>query len=171
MTTSAEPRKTTVPRLPPAPITFRRATDADRAHVEALQAAAYARNRALLGVEPIPLQADYGEVFRTMEVWLAEERDRLRGVLILEQRGEDIYIWSLAAAPDAQKQGLGPILLDAAEVRAAQLNRKIIRLCTGDKLASLVAWYQRHGYDIERSEVLPDRTITHMVKHLITTPV
>lgn len=157
----------TPPRLPPAPITFRRATDADRVHVEALQAAAFARNRILLGVEPIPLQAEYTEVFRTMEVWLAEERDRLRGVLILEVRANDVYIWSVAAAPDAQKQGLGPILLDAAEVRAGQLNREVIRLCTGAKLATLVAWYQRHGYEIEHIEVLHDRNIAHMAKAVV----
>ncbi|MFM2422908.1 MAG: hypothetical protein RL291_1438 [Pseudomonadota bacterium] len=155
---------TAAPRLPPAPITFRRATDADRVHVEALQAAAYARNRALLGVEPAPLVADYSHVFATMEIWLAEERDRLRGVLILELEPDAVHIWSLAAAPDAQKQGLGPILLDAAEIRAAQLGRDRIRLCTGAKLSSLVAWYQRHGYAIERTEVLHDRTITHMAK-------
>lgn len=152
--------------LPPAPIRFRRATDADRAAVEALQAAAYARNRRLLGVEPLPLQVNYAEVFQTMEVWLAEERDRLRGVLILDARDEDLLIWSIAAAPDAQGQGLGPIMLDAAEVRAGQLNRDRIRLFTGSQLDKLIDWYHRHGYEIERTEKIDDRTLTHMVKLL-----
>jgi ribosomal protein S18 acetylase RimI-like enzyme len=150
----------------PAPVSFRRATDADREHVEALQAAAYAKNRRLLGLEPLPLQVDYAEIFATMEVWLAEERDRLRGVLILEARPDDLLIWSIAAAPDAQGQGLGPIMLDAAEVRAGQLKRPVIRLYTGSPLAGLIAWYQRHGYHVERTEELADREITHMKKRL-----
>jgi ribosomal protein S18 acetylase RimI-like enzyme len=156
--------------IPPAPIRFRRASETDRPTVEALQRAAYERNRRLLGVEPLPLQADYAEIFRSMEVWLAEERDRLRGVLILTERPDDFLIWSIATAPDAQGQGLGQIMLDAAEVRAGQLGRKVMRLYTGTKLDTLIGWYSRHGYDVERTEELADRTITHMVKHLAPLP-
>ena len=152
--------------LPPAPITFRRATDADRPAVEALQSAAYARNRRLLGVEPLPLQVDYVEIFATMEVWLAEERNQLRGALILQPRPDDMLIWSIAAAPDAQRHGIGQIMLDAAEVRARQLGRKTMRLFTGAVLEGLIGWYRRHGYEIERHEQLPDRHITHMIKPL-----
>ena len=150
----------------PAPIHLRRATAADRHGVEALQAAAYARNRRLLGVEPLPLQADYGEIFAGMEVWLAEERERLRGVLILEARPADLHIWSIAAAPDAQGQGLGEMMLDAAEARAQQLGLRLITLCTGSKLDTLIGWYLRHGYVVERVEELPDRRLTHMSKTL-----
>ena len=159
---------TSAERLPPAPIRFRRAGDDDRANVEALQNAAYARNRKLLGVEPLPLQVDYSDIFASKEVWLAEERDRLRGVLILELRDADLLIWSIAAAPDAQRQGLGQIMLDAAEVRATQLGRSTMRLYTGAVLKSLIGWYHRHGYEIERYEELPDRQITHMIKQLVT---
>jgi ribosomal protein S18 acetylase RimI-like enzyme len=134
--------------------------------VEALQQAAYARNRRLLGVEPLPLQADYAEIFATKEVWVAEESGRLRGVLILEPRAEDLLIWSIAAAPDAQGQGLGQIMLDAAEVRAGQLGKTTMRLSTGAVLATLIGWYHRHGYEVEFHEDLPDRHITHMIKEL-----
>jgi hypothetical protein len=34
--------------------------------VVALQRAAYARNRSLLGVEPLPLLADYASILRSM---------------------------------------------------------------------------------------------------------
>lgn len=149
----------------PGPITFRRAVVDDRPAVEALQAAAFARNRRLLGLEPLPLQADYGEIFAQMEVWLAEERGHLRGVLILEPRADDLLIWSVAAAPDAQGQGLGPVLLDAAEVRAQQLGLPMIRLYTSAPLEALINWYQRHGFVVERHEQLADRQLTHMMKH------
>ena len=153
------------PRLPPAPIRFRRATDADRAAIEALQLAAYHRQH-LLGLEPPPLRADYADIIGHMEVWLAEERDRLRGVLILDAREADLLIWSIAAAPDAQGQGLGQIMLDAAEVRAGQLGRQIIRLNTGAVQQSLIGWYGRHGYAIETIEIVDDRQLTHMIKRL-----
>ena len=43
-----------------------RATACDLTRVVALQRAAYARNRDLLGVEPLPLMADYAEIFHSM---------------------------------------------------------------------------------------------------------
>ena len=152
-------------RAPPAPIRFRPADDADRPRVEALQHAAYAREH-LLGLEQPPLKADYVEIMARMEVWLAEERDQLRGVLILDTRADDLLIWSIAAAPDAQGQGLGQIMLDAAEVRAEQLGRRIIRLNTGAVQQTLVGWYSRHGYEIEATEYTDERPLTHMIKRL-----
>ena len=169
MSSNADPAKPAEPgreHLPPAPIHFRRATDADLPAILELQQAAYARNRHLLGVEPLPLMADYAELITKMEVWLAEERARLKGVLILEARPDDLLIWSIAASPSAQGQGLGQIMLDAAEVRASQLGLGVIRLYTGAVLQSLIGWYARHGYEIERVETLDDRQLTHMKKTL-----
>ena len=154
-------------RLPPALIEFRRATGEDIPAIKALQEAAYARNRRLLGVEPLPLKADYSDILSHMEVWLAEERQELKGVLILDVRPEDLLIWSLAASPNAQGQGLGQIMLDAAEVRAGQLGHTVIRLCTGAKLVTLIGWYKRHGYEVVETEQLDDRVIQHMKKTLL----
>ena len=102
---------------------------------------------------------------------LAEERDQLRGVLILDVREEDLLIWSVAAAPEARGQGLGQIMLDAAEVRAEQLGRRVIRLNTGAVQQTLVGWYSRHGYEIEATEVCDNRPLTHMIKRLASTKV
>ena len=147
-------------------VALRRANTADLDALLALQRAAYAKNRTLLGVEPIPLLADYAAIMRDMEVWVAEKGCRLTGALILEPRADDLLIWSVAADPTAQGGGLGRALLAASEVRARELGRNIVRLYTGTVLGHLVGWYGRHGYSVERIEVLSDRSITHMIKHL-----
>jgi ribosomal protein S18 acetylase RimI-like enzyme len=101
-----------------------------------------------------------------MEVWLSEQDARLAGALILEPRDDDLLIWSIASDPASQGTGLGRALLAAAEVRARELGRTVMRLYTGTPLTHLVAWYGRHGFAVERIEALSDRSITHMIRYL-----
>jgi ribosomal protein S18 acetylase RimI-like enzyme len=146
---------------------LRRATLVDIDAVTAFQRAAYHKNRALLGVEPLPLLADYSKIIDSYETWLLQRDGRLDGVLILEPRADDLLIWSIATAPAAQNRGVGRTLLAATEERARALGRSVIRLYTGEPLTGNIAWYQRHGYAIERVEALAaDRRIVHMSKKL-----
>jgi ribosomal protein S18 acetylase RimI-like enzyme len=143
---------------------FRRAHADEAGKIATFQRAAYQRNRAILGVEPIPLKADYAKILSDYEVWLHENGDALTGVLILELRLDDLLIWSVATAPEARQAGLGNRLMAAAETRARALGKDVIRLYTGELLVDNVAWYQRRGFAIERAEALSDRRIVHMKK-------
>ena len=120
----------------------------------------------MLGVEPLPLLADYAEILTSHEVWLAEQAGSVAGVLILEPRADDLLIWSVAVAPATQGTGLGNRLLAEAEARCRALGLARLRLYTGERLAGNIAWYERHGYQQERVETLADRRIVHMVKRL-----
>jgi ribosomal protein S18 acetylase RimI-like enzyme len=144
---------------------LRRAAIGDLAAVTALQRAAYVKNRAILGVEPLPLLADYAEILSRYEVYLAE-REALDGVLILEPRADDLLIWSIATAPHAQGRGVGNAMLAFAETRARELGLPCIRLYTGDKLAFNIAWYTRHGYAHESTEQMSDRVRVNLIKQL-----
>ena len=147
-------------------MTLRRARSDEVEKITAFQHAAYARNRDILGVMPIPLQADYTSILTHYEIWLHEDSDRLAGVLILEPRTDDLLIWSVATAPQARSRGIGNALLAFAETRARELGKRIIRLYTGEPLVDNIAWYKRRGYVIERTEARSDRRIVHMVKNL-----
>ena len=147
-------------------MTLRRAGPADIPSILALQQAAYARNRDILGVEPMPLLADYADIVASHEIWLAEGTDALEGVLILQARPDDLLVWSVAVTPASQGSGVGNKLLAQAEHRARALNRSRLRLYTGEPLTGNIAWYQRHGFVCERVERLCDRRIVHMVKDL-----
>jgi ribosomal protein S18 acetylase RimI-like enzyme len=147
-------------------VTLRRAAPTDLAAIVALQHAAYDGNRALLGVEPLPLQADYAAILISHEVWLAEGPGGLDGVLILKVEPDHLLIWSIATAPSVRGSGLGNRLLVAAEMRARELGQNCVRLYTGEPLTGNIAWYERHGFVRERTERLADRRIIHMVKEL-----
>jgi GNAT superfamily N-acetyltransferase len=154
------------PTLAAGAWTLRRAGPQDLAALVAFQHAAYARNRELLGVEPIPLLADYRVVLAEREVWVVEGDTGLRAALIAEPRSGDLLIESIATDPSSEGKGLGRALLAAAETRAQELGCARLRLFTGAPLARLIAWYGRHGYAAERREGLSDREIVHMAKHL-----
>jgi len=96
------------------------ATAADRAAIVALQHDAYDANRHILGVEPMPLQADYDAIFAAHETWVvrAERDGAIAAVLFLEVRPNDVLIWSIAPDPASQGRGYGKALLEAAEIRA-----------------------------------------------------
>ncbi len=152
--------------LPAGEFLLRRATPHDYDALVALQHAAYARNRGLLGVEPIPLLADYHAILQEKEVWLACEETSCVGALVLERRDDDLMVESIATDPAAQSRGLGRAMLAAAEAQARILGYGVVRLYTGKPLTHLINWYGRHGYVIEREEPLSDRTIVHMMKRL-----
>src|SRR2546421_6859517 len=145
---------------------LRRATRDDLPAVMALQRTAYAKNRAILGVEPLPLLADYEQVFSNYEVYLAERDGALDGVLVLEPRAADLLIWSVATAPVAQGRGVGNQMLAFAETRARALGLSCIRLYTGEKLTRNIAWYTRHGYAHESTEDMGDRVRVNLIKQL-----
>ena len=145
---------------------LQRARRNDLPAVTALQHAAYARNRTILGVEPLPLLADYEKVFSDYEVYLAEREGALEGVLILGPRADDLLIWSVATAPQAQGRGVGNQMLAFAEAQAHALGLTCMRLYTGEPLTGNIAWYTRHGYVYERTEDMGDRRAVHLVKQL-----
>lgn len=147
----------------PAP-PMRRATRADVAALRVVQHAAFAWNRAVLGVEPLPLLADYDEVVATKECWLCEGEGQVRGAIILEPEGDALLVWSVAVAPEAQGAQLGRHLMDFAEARAREQGLGALTLYTGEKLRKNIDWYQRLGFSISGIEALPDRNIVHMRK-------
>ncbi|MFH6781506.1 MULTISPECIES: GNAT family N-acetyltransferase [Methylobacterium] len=145
---------------------LRRATAADEAALAALQEAAYAPNRPLLGVEPVPLLTPAAEVLARYEVWLADHDGTPAGALVLDPEPDHLMVWSVSVDPARQGGGLGNALLAAAEARSRDLDLSELRLYTGDKLARNIDWYARRGYATARVEDLPDRRLVHMHKRL-----
>jgi N-acetylglutamate synthase-like GNAT family acetyltransferase len=146
--------------------TLRRANPADQEAFDATHRAAFAWNREMLGREPLPLQIPPAEVLSRYETWILEDESGVAGTLALDPRRDDLEIWSVSVHPERQNGGVGRRLLAAAEARARALGLDTMRLYTGAVLTKNIAWYERRGYAIERTEDLSDRQIVHMIKKL-----
>jgi ribosomal protein S18 acetylase RimI-like enzyme len=62
-------------------------------------------------------------------------------------RGQPVcYIGMLAVRPGMQDRGLGLIMLERAEAEGLAMGAKVARMTVVAVRASLIAWYERHGY-------------------------
>lgn len=70
----------------------------------------------------------------------------LLGCVHLEPKGHQLYLGTLAVAPEAQAQGVGRQLLAAADNYAHQHGCTTIKITVLSARPELLAWYERHGY-------------------------
>lgn len=142
-------------------IELQRASAGDRQRVEDFQRAAYARTETVVGARAIPLEWDYGQILKECEVWLDESEGLLRGVLILRIREDDVFLESIATAPEVAGSGLGRLLLEATFERARELGLHRVALIT-NSLNPALAWYKRMGFVVDLEDLQPHRTVVHM---------
>ena len=74
--------------------------------------------------------------------------DGLLGCVLLEAKpGRTCYLGMLTVRPDLQSEGLGRLLLVAAERHAQlQFDARQMEMTVIDCRAELIAWYERRGY-------------------------
>ena len=100
----------------------------DAARIRDLTRAAYAKWVALIGREPLPMQADYDRAVREHAIDLLTVDGALAGLIETIVRPDHLWIENVAVAPDRQGRGYGRLLLAHAETRAAEAGRGEVRL-------------------------------------------
>jgi GNAT superfamily N-acetyltransferase len=147
-------------------IEIRPAVPADAEVIGSLTRAAYAKWVALIGREPLPMQADYERAVAEHTIDLLFVDRALAGLVETILRPDHLWIENLAVAPERQGRGFGRILLDQAERRAIQSGRFEIRLQTNQAFAANVALYAKLAYAIDRTEPFRGGMLVHMSKRI-----
>ena len=145
---------------------FRRAGLADVDTVRRLTRAAYAKWVPLIGREPMPMRADPAEAIEQHRVDLLEVGGQALAVLETHLAPDHLWVENLCIAPDWQGRGLGGLLLRQAEAVARAEGRTRLRLLTNPAFTGNVAFYQRHGFAIEREEPFLEGVTTWLAKAL-----
>src|ERR1700749_3174445 len=92
-------------------VEIRPAVPEDAARIRDLTRAAYAKWVALIGREPLPMQADYERAVAEHTIDLLIADGALAGVLETILRPDHLWIENVAVAPKRQSRGYGRLLL------------------------------------------------------------
>jgi GNAT superfamily N-acetyltransferase len=147
-------------------IEIRPAVLEDAAAIRDLTRAAYAKWVALIGREPLPMQADYRRAVAEHAIDLLIDGGALVGLIETILRPDHLWIENVAVAPERQGRGYGRLLLAHAEKRAAEAERFEIRLLTNQAFAANLALYAKLAYTIERTEPFRGGTTVHLSKRI-----
>jgi len=74
------------------------------------------------------------------------------------------WLGSFYVQPDYHNQGVGSALLDAIYAKAKKLGYKVVYLFASD--ASVVPWYEKHGWQRFATDTFYEREVTLMCCHL-----
>ena len=151
---------------PPQDPEIRPAAPADAEAIRALTRAAYSKWVALIGREPLPMQADYERAIREHAVDLLVVGRALTGLIETILYADHLWIESVAVAPERQGRGYGRLLLAHAERRAVQSGRTEVRLLTNQAFAANLELYARSGYAIDRTEPFRGGVTVYMRKRI-----
>jgi GNAT superfamily N-acetyltransferase len=151
---------------PPRTPSIRPAAPADAEAIRDLTRAAYAKWVALIGREPLPMQADYQRAVAEHTIDLLIADGALAGLIEMILRPDHLWIENVAVAPERQGRGFGSLLLDHAERRALQSVCTQIRLLTNQAFVANLELYAKRGYSIERTEPFRGGTTVHMSKRI-----
>jgi GNAT superfamily N-acetyltransferase len=151
---------------PASHVEIRSALSADAEAIRDLTRAAYAKWVALIGREPLPMQADYQRAVAEHTIDLLIDGGALAGLIEMILRPDHLWIESVAVAPEQQGRGYGRLLLARAERRAVEAERFEIRMQTNQAFAANLALYAKLAYVIDRAEPFRGGTMVHLSKRI-----
>ncbi|MBL8806461.1 MAG: GNAT family N-acetyltransferase [Rhodospirillales bacterium] len=148
-----------------APV-FRRADPHEGALLRAITREAYAKWVPVLGREPLPMTTDHDAAVRAHHVEFVETGARAVAAMELVFDAGHLLIENIAVRPEAQRRGLGDLILARAETVARERGYSTVRLYTNSLMAGNVDWYRARGYAVEREEPFGNGARVHLAKSL-----
>ncbi|MEV0592060.1 GNAT family N-acetyltransferase [Nonomuraea cavernae] len=143
---------------------MRQAVAADLAAVEKLVRDAYEPWVEIVGMRPLPMEADYGALIAAGRVHVT---DPLDGLIVLVPEDGVLRVENVAVSPERQGRGVGRRLLAFAEEEARRLGLPALRLYTNAKMASNIALYESLGYAVTGRQGIEGRSAVLMRKELM----
>lgn len=119
---------------------------ADVPAVKAVTDMAYSHYIPRIGVVPQPMEADHMANVVAGRVYVTGEP--VIGLVVIEERGDHLFLDSIAVRPEAHGRGVGRLLLDFVDARARALGLAEVRLYTNALMWENQEIYPRLGYEV-----------------------
>lgn len=147
---------------------LRSAVPEDADAVRSVVTAAYEPWIPVIGMRPMPMEADYDQLIDAGRVTVLIEpgAGRIAALIVLVPEPEVLLIENVAVHPGFQGRGFGRILLAHAEAVARSAQLRKVRLYTHRLMASNIALYERLGYAITARDTSEGRPVVHLAKTL-----
>ncbi|MFJ6297793.1 GNAT family N-acetyltransferase [Streptomyces griseoviridis] len=125
---------------------IRLAVAADVPAVRDVTDAAYRPFIARIGLVPVPMRADHAADVAAGKVFVTG--DPVAGLVVVEARGDHLFLDSIAVHPDAHGRGVGRRLLHFVDAHARALGLPEVRLYTNALMTENQKIYPRYGYEL-----------------------
>ncbi|TYB58091.1 GNAT family N-acetyltransferase [Nonomuraea sp. PA05] len=142
---------------------MRLARDGDRDAVERLVHDAYTPWIEVIGMRPLPLEADYAALIAGGRVHVT---DGLEGLIVLVPEEGVLLVDNVAVRPELHGRGIGRALMAHAEQEARRLGLPALRLYTNVKMTANIALYESLGYRETGRQGIEGRSAVLMRKEL-----
>ena len=130
-----------------ADATIRRACRADAPAMAACVRDAYQKYVRRIGKPPGPMLADYADVVRRHDAYVAESDGAVVGVLVIVESAAGFLLDNVAVATGFQGRGLGRRLVEFAQDAVLARGACELTLYTHERMTENVAMYARLGYE------------------------
>jgi GNAT superfamily N-acetyltransferase len=147
---------------------LRIAVPGDADAVRAVVQAAYEPWIPVIGMRPLPLEADYDQLIEAGSITVLVEpgAGAIAALIVLVLEAEALLIENVAVHPVFQRRGFGRILLARAEDVARSTGVATVRLYTHRLMATNIALYERLGYAVTARDTHEGRPVVHLAKAL-----
>jgi pimeloyl-ACP methyl ester carboxylesterase len=139
---------------------------ADLGAIQALTRTAYQPWVALIGREPLPMQADYAAALAMHRFDLAFLGGEFIGLIETREAPDHLLIVNVAVDPAWQGRGLGRRLMAEAEALALAAGLPELRLYTNAAFTRNLRLYRDLGFAVDRREGEERGVTVHMHKRL-----
>lgn len=126
---------------------IRLAEAAETGLVEDLVQRAYGHYVERIGMRPGPMDDDYAAQIRLEQLFVAEDRDSLAGLVVLVACEDHLLVENVAVDPARQGEGIGRALLAHAEAVARRTGLPTLRLYTHEAMWENIALYSSLGWE------------------------
>ena len=127
-------------------VRIRLARSHDASSLQQLARDSYLQTVDAEGSEPEPTKTDYLAAIERGDAWVAELREEIVGLLILEPHPGYLLLDNIAVAKRLRGSGIMSLLMNWSESRALELGLPEIRLYTDTVMTQNRYYYVRRGY-------------------------